>query len=130
MRKPDSAFAVIRRGDSVLLVKPRSKHCWNLPGGRLDSDETPLQAVIREVWEETGLKAMIVRLAGTHRREDRTRAYVFEARVAIRARLAGARHEILRQAWVPVREAARLLSDSARVRLWNALRKIRKGRSA
>lgn len=129
MGKPDSAFAVIRRGDSVLLVKPRLKDRWNLPGGRLVQDETPLQAVTREVWEETGLKAIIVRLAGTHRRDDRSRAYVFEARVAIRARLAGARHEIARQAWVPVRDAARLLSAAARLRLWNALRRIRKSRT-
>lgn len=125
MRKPDSAFAVIRRGHSILLVKPRFKRRWNLPGGRLDGDETPLQAVIREVWEETGLRAMVVRRTGIHRREDGTRAHVYEARVAAGARLAGARHEIERQAWVSVREAAALLSDSARARLWSALRRFR-----
>jgi 8-oxo-dGTP diphosphatase len=129
MRKPDSAFAIIRRGDTVLLVKPRSKDRWNLPGGRLDDDETPLQAVTREVWEETGLRAIIVRLAGTQRRDDRSRAYVFEARVAMRARLAGARHEISKQAWIPIREAFRLLSEGARLRLWNALRRLRKCRT-
>jgi 8-oxo-dGTP pyrophosphatase MutT (NUDIX family) len=130
MRKPDSAFAIICRGHSVLLVKPRQKDRWNLPGGRLGPDETPLQAVVREVWEETGLRAVVVRLAATHRRQDRTRAFVYEARVGLRTRLAGARHEIARQEWVPVREASRLLSQGARVRLTHALRTIRKGRSA
>jgi 8-oxo-dGTP diphosphatase len=130
MRKPDSAFAIIRRGDAVLLVKPRQKHFWNLPGGRLDPHETPLQAVIREVWEETGLRAVVVRLAVTHRRQDRTRAFVYEARVGLRTRLAGARHEIARQEWVPLQEASRLLSQGARIRLTHALRSIQKGRSA
>ena len=130
MPKQDSAFAVIRRGDTILLVKPRQKDTWNLPGGRLLDDETPHQGLVREVWEETGLNAIIVRLAGTHRRDDRTRAYVFLARVALGARLAGARHEIDQQAWVPLREAAERLSSSARERLWSALRKLRSFRSA
>ncbi len=39
---------------------------WNLPGGGMESDETPWQAVIREVVEEVGwmtedLKAAILR---------------------------------------------------------------------
>lgn len=28
--------------------------CNELPGGRVDKDETPLEAVARELWEETG----------------------------------------------------------------------------
>lgn len=28
---------------------------WGMPGGRADGDETPEQAVVREVKEETGL---------------------------------------------------------------------------
>ena len=130
MRKPDSAFAIIRRGESILLVKPRRKDLWNLPGGRLAPEETPRQAVVREVWEETGLCAIIVRHTLTHFREDRSRAFVYEARVGLRTRLAGARHEIARQEWVPLREASRLLSPGAKTRLTHALRMIRKGRPA
>lgn len=45
--------------DGKLLLLQRTKapfeHCWNLPAGYVESDESPPQAVIREVNEETGL---------------------------------------------------------------------------
>lgn len=45
----------------VLLVKqfrlPARKYLWELPAGRLDPGETPLQAAKRELQEETGIKA-------------------------------------------------------------------------
>lgn len=34
---------------------------WELPGGKIDSDETPVIAVLREVLEETGLRVKITR---------------------------------------------------------------------
>lgn len=51
--------ALVLRGEYVLLVK-RSKNMneggkWCLPCGYLDWDETPEQAVIRELYEETGV---------------------------------------------------------------------------
>ena len=45
----------------VLLVRqyrlPAEKYLWELPAGRLDPGETPLQAAKRELKEETGYKA-------------------------------------------------------------------------
>ena len=45
----------------VLLVKqfrlPARKYLWELPAGRMDPGETPLQAARRELQEETGLRA-------------------------------------------------------------------------
>lgn len=39
----------------VLAVKANYKDYWSLPGGVIDSGETPLTAAIREVSEEVGL---------------------------------------------------------------------------
>lgn len=53
------AGVVIRKNGKVLLVqeawgKVRGK--WNLPAGRVDSDETLEEAAVREAKEETGLR--------------------------------------------------------------------------
>ncbi|MFD3803653.1 NUDIX domain-containing protein [Streptomyces sp. NPDC058619] len=64
--------AVIVRDGCVLMVRergegPASRHdgpeYWTLPGGGLEDGEDPLDAVRREVAEETGLRAVSVRYA-------------------------------------------------------------------
>lgn len=39
----------------VLLLFHRKLHRWLPPGGHLEAGEDPLRALVREVWEETGL---------------------------------------------------------------------------
>ncbi len=51
------ANAVVEREGGVLLVKLNYGPCdgrWALPGGLVESDETPEEAAIRETAEETG----------------------------------------------------------------------------
>ena len=45
----------------VLQGRPDEGHSWAVPGGSIESGETPEQAAIREVKEETGLEVRIVR---------------------------------------------------------------------
>lgn len=52
------AYAVVVAGDRILLTQlatsTTSAGAWTLPGGGLDHGETPVDAVVREVLEETG----------------------------------------------------------------------------
>ena len=55
-----AVLAVVLRGDHVLLVRranPPDQGLWGLPGGRMEMGETYLEAALRELEEETGLKA-------------------------------------------------------------------------
>ena len=50
--------AAVQRGDDVLLIQrkfPPRVGYWGLPGGFVERDEDPLEAVLRELKEETGL---------------------------------------------------------------------------
>jgi 8-oxo-dGTP pyrophosphatase MutT (NUDIX family) len=52
----------------VLLVDHRATEQWVFPGGHIDPNETPAEAAIREVFEETGIRPRIsgqpIELAG------------------------------------------------------------------
>ena len=115
MEQRDSAFAIILHSRHILLVKARDKNNWQLPGGRLEPGETPAQAVIREVKEETGLLAQVGRLTGRYRREDGSVVRVYAVRA--RGKLAGAREEIVEQRWVRIREAKEMVGQHTRRRL-------------
>ena len=60
-----SAGAVVFRGDEVLLIRrgrPPFRGHWSIPGGKVDHGE-PLEAgVLREVLEETGVRARVLGL--------------------------------------------------------------------
>lgn len=51
------------RGAEVLLVRERSDGRWTLPGGWVDVNDAPSEAVEREILEESGYRARAVKLA-------------------------------------------------------------------
>lgn len=62
-----SEHAVIFNGDGHILLlqhngagDPASEHYgkWHMPGGRLDADDQPGAALLREIEEETGLQGV------------------------------------------------------------------------
>jgi ADP-ribose diphosphatase len=62
VRHPGSAVMLaVDKKDRILLVKqfrlPAEKDLWELPAGRIDPGESPLQAAKRELREETGYQA-------------------------------------------------------------------------
>ncbi len=66
-----AAAGLIWEGPRLLLLRTTYKPNWALPGGCVEEGESPLQACLREVEEETGL----IRTTGTlrcvdHRKPD------------------------------------------------------------
>ena len=63
------AGAIIELDKKILLVQRAQAlfaNCWNLPAGYVEADESPIQAVIREVHEEVGLHVEVVDLADVY----------------------------------------------------------------
>ena len=63
-----AAAVILDEDKNILLVKSTYQrfHPWGLPGGSLEYGEHPEEAVIREVWEETGLNVCIEKLLLIH----------------------------------------------------------------
>jgi ADP-ribose pyrophosphatase YjhB (NUDIX family) len=55
--------------DALLLVRERSDGLWTLPGGWADVNESPSEAVVREVYEESGYRTCAVKLLALYDRD-------------------------------------------------------------
>jgi len=72
---PCAAAFVRNSKDEILLVKrgiEPGKGKWALPSGFMEIDETPEEACLRELEEETGMKGNILRLIGIYSQESLT----------------------------------------------------------
>jgi 8-oxo-dGTP diphosphatase len=83
-RKRVSADVILRDGTGrILLVDPRYKPDWDLPGGMAEANEPPHQAVRRELKEELGLELHVGELlcvdwVSPHGPWDDLLAFVFD----------------------------------------------------
>lgn len=56
--------AVFNAGGEILLVQRQDNARWAMPGGLAEIGQTPAEAVLRELWEEAGLRGRATRLLG------------------------------------------------------------------
>src|SRR5260370_35250867 len=56
----------VGRNNEALLIQGEDFEVWALPGGEIESGELPVQAAVREVYEETGLTVRLTRLVGLY----------------------------------------------------------------
>ncbi len=126
---PAAVLVVLRdgeRGAEVLLTK-RSRHLRrhsgeiSFPGGRLDENETPHQAALREAFEEVGLDPSVVEITSTLTPlvtfVDRSYVVPLLARLtADPLTLQAAADEVERILWVPICDLAR--ADTYRAEAW------------
>lgn len=118
-----AAYAVVERRGRLLLTHWRRGHMhgWTLPGGGLESGEDPRDAVVREVFEETGLEARVGKLLGIDSRvmvreevPEGTEPELHTIRIVYRASVKDGplRHEVDGSSdearWVPLRDVRAL----------------------
>jgi ADP-ribose pyrophosphatase YjhB (NUDIX family) len=63
--KVDVRAAVFRDG-KILLVKEVNDGRWSMPGGWADVGDTPAEAILREVKEESGFDARVLSVVGIY----------------------------------------------------------------
>ena len=66
-----SVVGIIRNArNEILFVQESGGTMWRFPAGAIEIGETPTQAVIREVYEETGLNVAPANLLGVFGGKD------------------------------------------------------------
>lgn len=81
-RFSSAAVLIENEQGELLIVKSDYKDHWSLPGGIVDSGESPLKAAVREVEEEVGIKIdaeslQLAMVASRHSDEFLTHQFVF-----------------------------------------------------
>lgn len=105
------AYAVLLSGRDVLLTEQKATEIEiQLPGGGIDPGETPLRALHREVFEETGYRICNPRRIGAYQRYTYMPEYDLWARKVCHIYLA---RPALRISEPPDREHRVIWSDSA-----------------
>ena len=73
-----AARAVVRdEVGRVLLIRRSDNGVWSLPAGAMELGESIADCAVREVWEETGLRACVVTPFALHTGPDYTHTNMF-----------------------------------------------------
>jgi 8-oxo-dGTP pyrophosphatase MutT (NUDIX family) len=106
-----------RNGLELMLVHRKRHHDWALPKGKVEANEEPLQAAIREVREETGCEVECQGFAGEIRYEVEgiAKIVLFWRMSLVRQMPLEENEEIAEAIWLPISDAiARMTYESER----------------
>ncbi|PVC71840.1 NUDIX domain-containing protein [Streptomyces sp. CS081A] len=114
------AGAVVREDGRLLAIRRADNGTWELPGGVLEVDEIPQGGVVREVFEETGVRVEVGELTGVYKNLARgIVALVFRCRpVGGGARVSD---EATAVEWLTPGEVRERMAEVYAVRLLDAL---------
>ena len=84
----DVAVALAHRGGKILLIQRKDSKAiwdkkWEFPGGKIETNETAEEAIVREVKEETGLVALRSDFLGIHEHDWQLPEKVLHVRLHI-----------------------------------------------
>ena len=107
-----AAGGILERAGEILLVQRPRYADWSLPKGKLDKGETPLQAALREVREETGYRAKALRFAGAFGYEVKgaPKVVLFWMMKPLKQGPILDTHEVSELRWVNTRTALRIMT--------------------
>jgi 8-oxo-dGTP pyrophosphatase MutT (NUDIX family) len=107
------AVAVIAGARGVLVVRRRDVPPWAFPGGRIEPDETPAEAAVREVAEETGIQVSASGEIGrrTHPATGRTIIYLACSPTGDAEPAVTATREVAEARWAGLDELGQLMPD-------------------
>ncbi len=117
-------------GLQLAIIHRRHQGDWRLPKGRLERGEAPSEAALREVAEETGIRARLEEWAGftASRRKGRRALSLFWHMSARRAGSFEPGDEVDRMVWLPPEQAVYRLDSASERRL--VRRHLMRGREA
>jgi 8-oxo-dGTP diphosphatase len=116
----------------LLIVQPRYKKTWEIPGGTVEANESPRQAAIREVEEELGLSCEPTRLLAvdfSDENKSRTESmnFIFLGSVLSAKEVSAIRlpkSELLSYKLLPPKKAVKFLNRKLRRRVLGCLKVV------
>lgn len=73
---------LVNKQGNILLTQRQDVPIWVIPGGHLEKGETPKDAAIRELYEETGIKANDVTLIAKYCIRNTTKKFLFSCQMS------------------------------------------------
>lgn len=106
-------IGLVYKNDKVLVVKNDKKlKYWQLVAGFVNAGESAEQAIIREVFEETGLDVKIQNIIGTFPYKDKIIQLVIAFKLKYQSGKLKPQDDIVEARWVNINEKVTFKKDS------------------